>query len=377
MKLIQKQLFEQWAVLETLTPSEYEAFRPALGSSSGFQSAQYRALEFLLGNKQAALLDVFRYDAATHAELTAILRAPSLYDEFLRHLARRGLPVPAACVERDWSQPYVRNPDLVAVFKTIYDDPESVVGRLRDGGEAGRRRGVVPALALPAPEDSRAHHRPQARDRRLVGRRVPEARARPHVLSRADRRAHGDRPEMSAAGRRRPRNCSLPGGARRVAALGDQSATVERIEAAVAALPTGPLTEDGIRSHVAPLFSRVLAAQRDRVYLANHSLGRPLDATEDDVREGLALWAGMGDAWDAWDAEMAAWRARLAALMGAPRPDCVVPKTSAGQGLRAVLNATTGVRRVVATRGEFDSLDVILREYAHRGRIALTLVEPA
>jgi len=124
VKLIQKQLFEQWAVLETLTPSEYEAFRPVLGNSSGFQSAQYRALEFLLGNKERRLLDVFRYDAATHAELTAILEAPSLYDEYLRHLARRGLPVPAACLERDWSLPHVRNPALVAVFKTIYDDPE-------------------------------------------------------------------------------------------------------------------------------------------------------------------------------------------------------------------------------------------------------------
>ena len=124
VKAIQRQLFEQWAVLETLTPSEYEAFRPTLGTSSGFQSAQYRALEFLLGNKQAALVDVFRHDAATHAELSTLLHAPSLYDEFLRHLARRGLPVPPACVERDWSQPYVRNPDLVPVFKTIYDDPE-------------------------------------------------------------------------------------------------------------------------------------------------------------------------------------------------------------------------------------------------------------
>ena len=123
VKLIQRQLFEQWAVLETLTPSEYEAFRPVLGSSSGFQSAQYRAIEFLLGNKQARMLDVFRYDAATHAELSALLRAPSLYDEFLRHLAGRGLPVPAACVERDWSQPYERHPDLVPVFKAIYDDP--------------------------------------------------------------------------------------------------------------------------------------------------------------------------------------------------------------------------------------------------------------
>ena len=72
VKLIQKQLFEQWAVLETLTPSEYEAFRPALASSSGFQSSQYRAIEFLLGNKNARMLEVFRHDAAAHAELECI-----------------------------------------------------------------------------------------------------------------------------------------------------------------------------------------------------------------------------------------------------------------------------------------------------------------
>ena len=123
VKLIQKQLFEQWAVLETLTPSEYEAFRPVLGQSSGFQSSQYRAIEFLLGNKSAALLEVFRHDAETFTELDRLLREPSLYDEFLRHLARRGLPVPRACLERDFTFPYTRNPDLVPVFKTIYDDP--------------------------------------------------------------------------------------------------------------------------------------------------------------------------------------------------------------------------------------------------------------
>jgi tryptophan 2,3-dioxygenase len=124
VKLIQKQLFEQWAVLETLTPSEYEAFRPVLGSASGFQSAQYRAVEFLLGNKQPALVDVFRYDPAVHAGLSALLHAPSLYDEFLRHLARRRLPVPAVCVERDWSQPRAKSGELVRVFKIIYDAPE-------------------------------------------------------------------------------------------------------------------------------------------------------------------------------------------------------------------------------------------------------------
>jgi kynureninase len=155
------------------------------------------------------------------------------------------------------------------------------------------------------------------------------------------------------------------------------SATGERIEAAVAALGPGPLAEDGLRAHVAPLFSRVRAAFADRVYLANHSLGRPLDATEDDVHEGVAAWyAQMGAAWTPWMAEADAYRARLARLLGAPRADCVVPKTSAGQGLRAILNTFDGTPRVVATRGEFDSLDVILREYARRGRIALTLVEP-
>ena len=138
----------------------------------------------------------------------------------------------------------------------------------------------------------------------------------------------------------------------------------------------GPLTEALVRERIAPLFSRVLAEQRDRIYLANHSLGRPLDATADDVREGVAAWyARMGDAWEDWAREMAAFRARLAALTGAPRADCIVPKTSAGQGLRAVLNTYDRPPRVVATRGEFDSLDVILREYAGRGRIALTFVE--
>jgi tryptophan 2,3-dioxygenase len=124
VKLIQKQLFEQWAVLETLTPSEYEAFRPALGTASGFQSAQYRAIEFLLGNKQAAILDVFRHEPATFAELDALLHAPSLYDEFLRLLARRGLPVPRASLVRDVTKPYVRNADLVPVLARIYEDPE-------------------------------------------------------------------------------------------------------------------------------------------------------------------------------------------------------------------------------------------------------------
>lgn len=123
VKHIQRMLFEQWAVLETLTPTEYAQFRPVLGNASGFQSHQYRAIEFTLGNKDTDALRVFTHNSAVHADLTARLNAPSLYDEFLRHLSRRGLGVPDACVERDWTRPYATNPDLIPVFKTIYDDP--------------------------------------------------------------------------------------------------------------------------------------------------------------------------------------------------------------------------------------------------------------
>jgi tryptophan 2,3-dioxygenase len=124
VKQIQRQLFEQWAVLETLTPSEYVEFRDVLGPASGLQSHQFRAIEFLLGNKNPAILAVHRHDPTLHAWLDRLLRAPSLYDEFLRHLARRGMPVPAERLERDWSQPYVRHDGVVAVFKAIYDAPD-------------------------------------------------------------------------------------------------------------------------------------------------------------------------------------------------------------------------------------------------------------
>jgi len=152
--------------------------------------------------------------------------------------------------------------------------------------------------------------------------------------------------------------------------------TPARIAHAIAALGPGTLDEAGIRQHIAPLFSRVLAANRNCAYLANHSLGRPLDATADDLAQAIGLWQSkLGDAWDDWLAEIGAYRARLAQLLGAPRADCVVPKTSAGQGLRAILNSYDKVPRVVATTGEFDSIDLILRQYARRGRIALLVVE--
>ncbi|HXU51144.1 MAG TPA: aminotransferase class V-fold PLP-dependent enzyme [Casimicrobiaceae bacterium] len=160
------------------------------------------------------------------------------------------------------------------------------------------------------------------------------------------------------------------------AATGAPPPTLAAIEEAVATLGAGPLDDAALARHVAPLFSRYRAAFGDRIYLANHSLGRPLDAMADDVAEALAAWyASMGDAWDAWQAAIDAHRARLARLLHAPRPDCVVPKTSAGQGLRAVLNTFDRRASVVATTGEFDSLDTVLREYARRGRIGVEWVQ--
>lgn len=147
------------------------------------------------------------------------------------------------------------------------------------------------------------------------------------------------------------------------------------LERALQYLGDAPLTEQAVHQHIAPLFSQVLS--RDEIYLANHSLGRPLDQAMHDVAEGLSLWQHrMDDAWAPWLAEQQHYRARIAGLIGAPRADCVVPKTSAGQGLRAVLNSYREPIRVVTTRGEFDSIDFILKQYQAMGRIALHYVEP-
>jgi kynureninase len=149
------------------------------------------------------------------------------------------------------------------------------------------------------------------------------------------------------------------------------------INDAVAALGTGALTEDALRRHIYPLFSRTLAGSG--IYLANHSLGRPLDQTEDDLREGFAHWqTRLHNAWDPWQEEEQQHRARIAQLIGAPRPDCIIPKGSAGQGLRTILNALPGrsadVPRVLSTTSEFDSVDIILKQYAALGRIHLESV---
>ena len=124
VKHIQRQLFEQWAVLETLTPSEYADFRDLLAKASGFQSLQYRLLEFRLGNKSPEMLEVFAHAPNDQERLRQGLADPSLYDETLRLLARRGFPIPPERVERDWSVPVEPDPRLVEVFNTIYDARE-------------------------------------------------------------------------------------------------------------------------------------------------------------------------------------------------------------------------------------------------------------
>ncbi len=123
-KVLLRMLTEQWSVLETLTPSEYMEFREFLGPSSGFQSFQYRSVEFLLGNKNAAMLKVFAYDPAIQTALQELLDAPSLYDTFLSYLKRFGHDIPDEILNRDFSQPHVSDPRLTDVFEKIYEDTD-------------------------------------------------------------------------------------------------------------------------------------------------------------------------------------------------------------------------------------------------------------
>jgi tryptophan 2,3-dioxygenase len=123
VKHIQTQLLSQWSVLETLTPTEYAQFRYVLGPASGFQSHQNRLIEMALGKRDAKVLESFRHAPAIRAELEAGLHAPSLYDEFLRWLARRGLPVPDEVLRRDVSRPYEPHPGVTEVIVGIYERP--------------------------------------------------------------------------------------------------------------------------------------------------------------------------------------------------------------------------------------------------------------
>jgi len=125
VKHIQRCLTEQWSVLATLTPTEYAEFRSFLGASSGFQSYQYRAVEFMLGNKDRRMLSIFDDDEAARRMLADALEAPSVYDEFLRLLARHGHDVPVEILQRDVTLPYAFNADLVPVFVKIYENAEA------------------------------------------------------------------------------------------------------------------------------------------------------------------------------------------------------------------------------------------------------------
>ncbi|WP_340536959.1 tryptophan 2,3-dioxygenase [Nocardioides sp. GXZ039] len=122
VKHIFRTLAEQWSVLATLTPSEYGEFRSSLGSSSGFQSYQYRSVEFILGNKNEGMLTVFEAKPEVHSELRHLLDTPTVYDAFLRFLARRGHDVPQGVLGRDVRRAWVEEPELIAVFLSIYND---------------------------------------------------------------------------------------------------------------------------------------------------------------------------------------------------------------------------------------------------------------
>jgi tryptophan 2,3-dioxygenase len=121
---VQAQLFGAWEVLATMTPSDYTQFRNSLGRSSGFQSLQYRLLEFSLGNKNAEMIRVHQRNAQDYARLQRALHAPSLYDEVLRLLSRRGYGVPAELLDRDFSEAYVASKAVTGAWLGVYHNAD-------------------------------------------------------------------------------------------------------------------------------------------------------------------------------------------------------------------------------------------------------------
>lgn len=121
---IMEQLVHAWDVLATMTPPEYSAIRPYLANSSGFQSAQYRCIEFSLGNKNAAMLKPHAHHPERLAMVEKAYQAPSLYDRSLQLLAKRGIAVPANYLERDWTQAYVAHPEVENAWLTVYRNPK-------------------------------------------------------------------------------------------------------------------------------------------------------------------------------------------------------------------------------------------------------------
>jgi tryptophan 2,3-dioxygenase len=122
---IQAQLIQSWDVLSTLTPADYLAFRDRLGPASGLQSHQYRIVECLLGHKRPEMLALFSHSPEVRAELASELDAPSLYDEAVRLLAKRGMAIAADHLERDWRRPYRAHDSVRAAWARIYRDPSA------------------------------------------------------------------------------------------------------------------------------------------------------------------------------------------------------------------------------------------------------------
>jgi tryptophan 2,3-dioxygenase len=121
---VQEQLIQSWGVLATITPSDYSAMRAALGSSSGFQSHQYRLMEFMMGNKNARMIDVHQGAPALQAMLAEELVRPSLYDEAISLLARRGFAISPEAYNRDYTQAYAANPAVEAAWAEVYRQPD-------------------------------------------------------------------------------------------------------------------------------------------------------------------------------------------------------------------------------------------------------------
>ena len=122
---IQQQMVNAWEVLVTMTPADYASFRDSLGQSSGFQSFQYRELEFLLGNKNVALIEAHKNHPKNYQHLNNVLNSPSLYDVCLQLLKKRGFDIPLGQIERDWKQPYTANKQVEAAWQKVYEDTET------------------------------------------------------------------------------------------------------------------------------------------------------------------------------------------------------------------------------------------------------------
>ena len=185
-------LTEQWSVLATLTPSEYAEFRSFLGTSSGFQSYSTGRSSSSSATRTGGCCRSSTTSRRARALLAEPLEAPSVYDEFLRYLARHGHDVPKEILERDVTQPYEFHPDLVPVFAAVYQN-RSRLGGVRSLRGTRRPGGELPALALPAPQDGGTHDRREARHRRLQRGLVPARRPGPDILPRAVRGPDRDR----------------------------------------------------------------------------------------------------------------------------------------------------------------------------------------